>query len=115
MTDTPDWKPSEEMETAARYAWFPPNRGQPAIRNVDRIVEAALVAVRPIILAEERPKIEAAERERVLQLIAERVEYLMRSAEPNKNNKQLFDKFKACWLELEWLANDVALKQEQQP
>ena len=59
MTDTTDWKPTIEMVSTAE-AW---------LEDTWADVEAALIAVRPLmreeILAEEKPKIEAAERERI--------------------------------------------------
>jgi len=80
MIDTTDWKPSEAMVKAYHDAQ------QKALRECrddncfsDHEV-AALIAVRPLmrdeILAEEQPKIEAAERERVLEMAAEAVERL---------------------------------------
>ncbi len=69
MTDTPDWQPSEAMRRIA---------GDAAHKHrVDwddwPDWEAALIAVRPLmkkeILDDEKPKIEAAERERIAQYL----------------------------------------------
>ena len=56
MTNTTDWKPSKKMVEVA-YHYLP-----------DMLEDAGykiLIAVRPLIIAEARPEIEAAERERI--------------------------------------------------
>ena len=62
MTDTPDWKPSEAMVETIVPLLSGYHR-QTAYRPVDEAV-SILLLVRPLIIAEEQPKIEAAERER---------------------------------------------------
>jgi len=58
MTDTPDWEPSEAMIEAT---WI---RGYLDMRTHPGTVEI-IIAVRPLIIAEAKPQIEAAERERI--------------------------------------------------
>ena len=64
MTDTTDWRPSDKMVSTAITTFFNSND------KYERWNEA-LIAVRPLmreeIIAEERPKIEAAERGRIAQ------------------------------------------------
>ena len=67
MTDTPmtaGWEPSEEMMDAARSTYWS------GVHNDTPDIRAALKAVRPLIIAEAKPEIEAAaikaERKRIL-------------------------------------------------
>ena len=96
---TAEWKPSEEMVNLAGCRMSEAESEYP--RSHYGLAQIALIAARPLmreeILAEERPKIEAAERERVLEEAALFVE------------RKLSYRFHK-------VADDLrALKQEQQP
>ena len=69
MTDTLDWKPSPAIVDALVCAADSSKTGYD-------FYAALAIAVRHLIIAEEQPKIEAAERERVLEMAAEAVERL---------------------------------------
>ena len=58
MTDTPNWKPSDEMMAACDIAW----------RETGDVRASIIKRIRPLIIADEKPKIEAAERERIAAL-----------------------------------------------
>lgn len=67
MTDTPDWKPSEEMMRVAGDAIMDDESNEYLMAEQTRL---ALIAVRPLmrdeILAEEREKIAVEERAKAL-------------------------------------------------
>ena len=65
VTTDIDWEPSEEMLDMGILAIAHNSEEEDDIK-----LKAALIVARPLIIAEEKPKIEAAERERVLEEVA---------------------------------------------
>ena len=80
MTDTTDWEPSEEIRKRAELIYFHASQTASYVtKNNDEIftraMDAALIAVRPLLIDEARPQIEAAERERIAKLFYAQNDY----------------------------------------